>query len=77
MLRGADTRHAGAGADSGSGDGERTRAGNTQDRVKALVRVPVGMRAQLAVRLRSAVARHMASRTPGELRFQIDPKDLI
>ena len=43
----------------------------------ALVRVPVGMRAQLAVRLRSAVARHMASRTPGELRFQIDPKDLI
>ena len=48
-----------------------------QDRVKALVRVPVGMRAQLAVRLRSAVARHMASRTPGELRFQIDPKDLI
>ena len=50
---------------------------STQDRVKALVRVPVGMRAQLAVRLRSAVARHMASRTPGELRFQIDPKDLI
>lgn len=49
----------------------------TQDRVKAVVRVPQALRAQLAQRLHSEVARHVATRTPGELRFQLDPKDLI
>ncbi|WEV69964.1 primosomal protein N' [Bifidobacterium sp. ESL0775] len=49
----------------------------TQDRVKAVVRVPQGLRAQLAQRLHTEVARHVATRTPGELRFQLDPKDLI
>lgn len=49
----------------------------TQDRVKAVVRVPQRLRAQLAKRLHTEVARHVATRTPGELRFQLDPKDLI
>jgi len=31
----------------------------------------------LALRLRSASARHVASREPGELRFQMDPKERI
>ena len=49
----------------------------TQDRVKAVVRVPLSERAELARRLRAEVARHVAAREPGELRFQLDPKDLI
>ena len=49
----------------------------TADRVKAVVRVPQGRRAELALRLRSASARHVASREPGELRFQMDPKERI
>lgn len=49
----------------------------TQDRVKAVVRVTQSLRAQLARRLHAEVARHVATRTPGELRFQLDPKDLI
>ncbi|WEV58372.1 primosomal protein N' [Bifidobacterium sp. ESL0728] len=49
----------------------------TQDRVKAVVRVPQPLRAELAKRLHTEVARHVATRTPGELRFQLDPKDLI
>ncbi|NEG77645.1 primosomal protein N' [Bifidobacterium avesanii] len=49
----------------------------TADRVKAVVRVAPERRAELALRLRSAVAKHVATRTPGELRFQLDPKDLI
>ena len=50
---------------------------STADRVKAVVRVPLGDRAELALRLRMAVSRHVASREPGELRFQVDPKDLM
>lgn len=46
------------------------------DRVKAVVRVPQRMRAGLAGRLHDASARHVAGRETGELRFQIDPKDL-
>ncbi|MDF7664895.1 primosomal protein N' [Bifidobacterium sp. ESL0745] len=49
----------------------------THDRVKAVVRVPQRLRAELAQRLHSEVARHVATRAPGELRFQLDPKDLI
>ncbi|PWG66342.1 primosomal protein N' [Bifidobacterium callitrichidarum] len=49
----------------------------TADRVKAVVRVPQGERAELAARLHREVARHVAAREPGELRFRIDPKDLI
>lgn len=49
----------------------------TQDRVKAVVRVPLSKRAELATRLRAEIARHVAAREPGELRFQLDPKDLI
>ncbi|MDF7663644.1 hypothetical protein PT282_03045 [Bifidobacterium sp. ESL0763] len=48
----------------------------TRDRVKAVVRVPQARRAELARRLHVEVARHVATRTPGELRFQLDPKDL-
>ncbi|RSX54753.1 primosomal protein [Bifidobacterium dolichotidis] len=50
---------------------------NMGDRVKAVVRVSHEHRAELAIRLRQEVARHMARREPGELRFQLDPKDLI
>lgn len=49
----------------------------TADRVKAVVRVPQSQRAELAIRLHRETARHVASREPGELRFRIDPKDLI
>lgn len=49
----------------------------TSDRVRALVRVPNDRVNELAARLRAAVARHVASRSPGELRFAIDPKDVI
>lgn len=49
----------------------------TADRVKAVIRVPQTERAELAVRLHRETARHVAAREPGELRFQIDPKDLI
>lgn len=49
----------------------------TRDRVKAVIRAPQSRRAELATRLRTEVARHVASREPGELRFQLDPKDLI
>lgn len=49
----------------------------TDDRVKAVVRVPQSKRAELALRLRAEVARHVAAREAGELRFQVDPKDLI
>lgn len=54
----------------------RTLTG-VDDRVKAVVRVPQSKRAELATRLRSEVARHVAARESGELRFQVDPKDLI
>lgn len=50
---------------------------STADRVKTVVRVPQSRRAELAIRLRTAVARHVALREPGELRFRLDPKDLI
>ncbi len=49
----------------------------TADRVKAVVRVPYARREELARRLQHEVARHVASREFGELRFQLDPKDLI
>ncbi|OZG68312.1 primosome assembly protein PriA [Bifidobacterium eulemuris] len=49
----------------------------TADRVKAVVLVPRSRRGELARRLHLQVARHVAARKPGELRFQIDPKDLI
>lgn len=38
----------------------------TADRVKAVVRVPQSRRGELALRLRSASARHVAAREPGE-----------
>lgn len=47
------------------------------DRVKAVVRVSHARRAELALRLRTEVARHVASRESGELRFRMDPKDLL
>ena len=49
----------------------------TADRVKAVVRVAQSHRAELAIRLRTVVSRHVAAREPGELRFRLDPKDLI
>ena len=49
----------------------------TADRVKAVVLAPRSRRGDLAERLHVQVSRHVAARRPGELRFQIDPKDLI
>lgn len=49
----------------------------TSDRVKAIVRVPQSRRGELAMRLRTVSARHVAAREPGELRFQLDPKERI
>lgn len=47
------------------------------DRVKAVVRVPHTQRAALAQRLHHALALHQSSRESGELRFRLDPKDLL
>lgn len=47
------------------------------DRVRAVVRVNHEYREQLVLRLRNEVARHVASRESGELRFRLDPKDLL
>ena len=49
----------------------------TDDRVRVLVRVSPDRRDDLAGRLRTAVGRHMASRDRQELRFQMDPKNLL
>lgn len=47
------------------------------DRVRAVVRVEHAWREELILRLRRAQARHSALRQPGELRFSVDPKDLL
>ena len=49
----------------------------TRDSVRALVRVERSQRGELVRRLQVGLSRHVASRAPGRLRFQIDPKDLI
>lgn len=48
----------------------------THDRVRAIIRVPVEARDDMAIRLRASVAKHMATRNPQELHFKMDPKDL-
>lgn len=49
---------------------------DTADRVKAVVLASPARRAELAMRLRTASAQHVAARESGELRFRLDPKDL-
>jgi primosomal protein N' (replication factor Y) len=49
----------------------------SDDRVRVLVRVMPERRDELALRIRRAVGRHMASRGRQELRFQMDPKNLL
>lgn len=51
--------------------------GDIYDRVKAVVRVPLYLRQELVNRLHKEVARHVATRAAGELRFCVDPKDLL
>lgn len=46
-------------------------------RVKAVVRVPLYLRQELVNRLHKEVAHHVAKRAAGELRFCVDPKDLL
>ena len=46
------------------------------DRVRAIVRVPLEKRAELAHRLHVAAANRAIRRQPGEMRFWINPKDL-
>lgn len=57
--------------------GLRRQLDGVTDRVRALVRVPRGRSGELAERLRTAVAKHVASRAGGELRFRINPKDVL
>lgn len=47
------------------------------DRVKAVVRVPLYLRQELVNRLHKEVAHHVAKRAAGELRFCVDSKDLL
>lgn len=47
------------------------------DRVKAVVRVPYAWRDELARRLHEQSALHAAKRHRSELRFSLDPKDLL
>lgn len=49
----------------------------SSDRVRAIVRVPLGDRQELADRLHTATAQLIAGRARGEIRFWIDPKDLV
>jgi primosomal protein N' (replication factor Y) len=49
----------------------------SDDRVRVLVRVSPEQHDELALRLRTVVGRHVASRDRQELRFQIDPKNLL
>ena len=49
----------------------------TVDRVRALVRIDRERTTELAGLLRVAVAKHVASREAGELRFKINPKDVL
>lgn len=49
----------------------------TRDRVKAVVRVEHKRREALARALRQQMAWHAGTREPGELRFQMDPKDMM
>ncbi|PJM76007.1 primosomal protein N' [Bifidobacterium simiarum] len=49
----------------------------SQDRVRAIVRVRRERSEELAKRLRIAVSTHVAGREPGELRFKINPKDVL
>lgn len=49
----------------------------TRDRVGAVVRAPHARRTELVRRLRDQTAWHVATREPGELRFRVDPKDLL
>lgn len=49
----------------------------TQDRVRALVRVPLEKRDFLADRLREGLSEYYAKRGREELKFQMDPKDLM
>lgn len=58
-------------------DGANRRFEGSVDRVRAIVRVERGRMGELAVRLRAMAARHAASRGVGELRFAIDPKDVL
>lgn len=46
------------------------------DRVKAVVRVPLEYRDELVNRLKKECAKHFAMRKSGELKFSVDPKDL-
>ena len=46
------------------------------DRVKAVVRVPLEYRDELVSRLKKECAKHFAMRKNGELKFSVDPKDL-
>jgi primosomal protein N' (replication factor Y) len=48
----------------------------SNDRVRAIVRVPLTQRDELARRLHVAAASRAIHREPGELRFWINPKDL-
>lgn len=49
----------------------------SSDRVRAIVRVPLESRQLLADRLHASVARMSSQRARGEIRFWIDPKDLV
>lgn len=49
----------------------------SSDRVRAIVRVPLDDRQELADRLHTATAQLIAGRARGEIRFWIDPKDLV
>ncbi|PJM72785.1 primosome assembly protein PriA [Bifidobacterium primatium] len=49
----------------------------TEDRVRALIRVPREQLGELAKRLHAAAAKHAASRERGELRFAVSPKEVI
>ncbi len=47
------------------------------DRVKAVLKVPLFNRQELVDNLRIQIAHHVATRAAGELRFCVDPKDLL
>lgn len=56
---------------------ERGQLDIAQDRVRAIIRVSHEQRDELALRLRASIAKHAAGRSRTELRFAMDPKDVL
>lgn len=58
-------------------ESERGQLALDEDRVRAIIRVEHEHRDELALRLRASIAKHAAGRARTELRFAMDPKEVL